>query len=442
MKYVVLGASAAGVNGVRELRKQDPDSEIVLISKDKTIYSRCILHHYLGGQRNLGQLKFVEHDFEELYRVDWIKGVACTTVRPKEKQVVLENGETVTYDKLLIATGAHTFIPPVKNLKEAKNVIGFRNIDDIEVLKEVAESAGNIVVMGAGLIGMDCVCGFLELGVKTAMVEKAGWLLARQLDEKAAGAYERALEKKGVKQYYGVEIQEAVLDEKNRITEVILTDGRHLPCDYLVVTAGVRSNVEFLDGTGIETSRYGLIYDETGKTSDHNIYGAGDVSGTSPIWPAAVKEGIIAASNMAGVPRKMTDFFASKSTMNFLGIPSMSLGDVNTEEEGVIAEVMETKDSYKKILHKDGKIVGAVLQGDLAYGGILQQLIARKIDVRKVKKPIFDVDYSDFFHLNENFEYYFEEERLQNGVSQLECVPTTWQVPQAARADTTKEECL
>lgn len=96
--------------------------------------------------------------------------------------------------------------------------------------------------------------------------------------------------------------------------------------------------------------------------------------------------------------------------MNFLGIPSMSLGNVNTDEDGVTVEVKETKDSYKKILHKDGKIVGAVLQGDLAYGGILQQLIARKIDVRKVKKPIFDVDYSDFFHMNENFEYYYEEE--------------------------------
>lgn len=412
MRYVVLGASAAGVNGVRELRKQAPDSEIVLISKDRAIYSRCILHHYLSGRRSMEQLRFVEPDFEKRYGVTWIKGMACRAVKPKERQVILENGEAVGYDKLLIATGAHTFLPPVKNLKGAENVMGFRNLDDIETLKKVAESAKNIMVMGAGLIGMDCVCGFLELGVKVSMVETAGWLLAKQLDEKAAKAYETALEKRGVKQYYGVGIQEVAPDERNRITEVILTDGRRLPCDYLVVTAGVRSNVEFLDGAGIETSRYGLIYDETGKTSDDSIYSAGDVSGTSPIWPAAVKEGIVAASNMAGVPRKMTDFFASKSTMNFLGIPSMSLGDVNAEEEGVTAEVKETPDSYKKILHKDGKILGAVLQGDLAYGGILQQLIARKIDVRKVKKPIFDVDYSDFFHINDNFEYYFEEERL------------------------------
>lgn len=409
MKYVVLGSSAAGVNGVRELRKLDKNSEIVLISKDKAIYSRCILHQYLSGERNMEQLCFAEQDFEQLYKVNWMKGRSCVGLKPRKKLVLLEDGEEVSYDKLLIATGSHTFVPPVKNLKEAKNVVGFRNIEDMEVLKEVAKKAENIIVMGAGLVGMDCAVGFLELGVKVTMVEMAGWLLSKQLDERAAKTYQDAFEKRGIRQYYGVGISEVVLDEEQMIREAVLTDGTRLPCDYVVVTAGVRSNVEFLEGTGIETSRFGLLYDETGKTSDDSIYGAGDVSGTSPIWPVAVKEGIVAASNMAGVPRKMTDFFASKSTMNFLGIPSMSLGDVNCGDEGVTAEVKETKDSYKKILHKDGKIVGAVLQGDLAYGGILQQLIARKIDVRKVKKPIFDIDYSDFFHIKENFEFYFDE---------------------------------
>lgn len=207
-------------------------------------------------------------------------------------------------------------------------------------------------------------------------------------------------------------MSEVVLDGQQNITEAVLTDGTRIPCDFVVVTAGVRSNVEFLEGSGIELSKFGLVYDETGRTSDPDIYGAGDVSGTSPIWPAAVKEGIVAASNMAGVPRKMTDFFASKSTMNFLGIPTMSLGDVNPEaaRDGYTVEMMDTGDTYKKIIHKGGKITGAILQGDLAYGGILQQLIARHIDITRVKKPVFDIDYSDFFREKENFEFYYEDE--------------------------------
>ena len=409
MKYVVIGASAAGVNGIRELRKLDKESEIVLISKDKDIYSRCILHRYLGGERSLEKLNFVESNFAELYNVQWIKGVACTGVKPAEKKVVLEDGSEVSYDKLLIATGSHTFIPPIKNLIGAKNVVGFRNVEDIETLKEVAKTKKNFFVMGGGLVGLDCTSGLLELGANVTLVEMAKWLLVKQLDERAAKTYQDAFAAHGVKQYYGVGVSEAVVNEEGEITAMRLADGTEIPCDFVVITAGVRSNVEFLEGSGIETSRFGLIYDETGKTSDENIYGAGDVSGMSPIWPVAVKEGIIAASNMAGVPRKMTDFFASKSTMNFLGIPSMSLGNVNPEDDSYTVEIRETKDSYKKIVHQNGKITGAILQGDLAYGGILQQLIARKIDVTKVKKPIFDVDYSDFFHINENFEFYYED---------------------------------
>lgn len=409
MRYVVLGSSAAGINGVRELRKLDKGAEIILISRDKAIYSRCILHQYLGGERELERLCFAEKDFEELYQVTWMKGRSCAGLDREGKLVILEDGEKVSYDKLLIATGSHTFIPPVKNLKEAKNVVGFRNIEDMEILKEAARTAGHIVVMGAGLVGLDCVSALIRLGVSVSMVEMAGWLLSRQLDKQAAETYEKELDRRGVRQYYGVGIAEVVLDGAAQIREAVLTDGRRIPCDYIVVTAGVRSNVEFLKDSGIELSKFGLVYDETGKTSDSDVYGAGDVSGTSPIWPVAVKEGIIAASNMAGVKREMTDFFASKSTMNFFGIPSMSLGDVNTEEEDVTAEVKETKDSYKKILHKHGKIVGAVLQGDLAYGGILQQLIARRIDISKVKKPVFDIDYSDFFHMKENFEFYYED---------------------------------
>ncbi len=409
MKYVVIGASAAGINGIRELRKIDKESEIILISKDSKMYSRCILHHYLRDERTVEELNFAEANFEELYQVNWIKGTAVTAVKPEDKKVILENGTEVAYDKLLITTGSHTYIPPVKNLKDGKNVIGFRNLEDIEMLKEAVKTRRNVLIMGAGLVGLDCASGLIDIGVHVSIVEMAGWMLPKQLDERAAKTYQDAFAALGVDQYYNVGIAEAVLNENGEVASVILTDGREVSCDYVVVTAGVRPNVEFLEGSGLEVGKFGLIFDATGKTSNDDIYGAGDVSGLSPIWPAAVKEGIVAASNMAGVARQMTDFFASKSTMNFRTIPTMSLGNVNPEDDSYSVEIQDTKDSYKKIVHKNGKIAGAILQGDLAYGGILQQLIARHIDVTKVKKPIFDVDYSDFFNTKENFEFYFEE---------------------------------
>ena len=169
-----------------------------------------------------------------------------------------------------------------------------------------------------------------------------------------------------------------------------LRDGIPISLGYLSVSFGF----------GILAAGLGLSVAEAVAISALNLTSAGQVAGV----------GIIAASNMAGVPRKMTDFFASKSTMNFLGIPTMSLGNVNPEDDSYSVEIRETGNSYKKIVHKNGKITGAILQGDLAYGGILQQLIANHIDVTRVKKPIFDVDYSDFFNIKENFEYYYEEQ--------------------------------
>lgn len=410
MRYVILGSSAAGVNAAKEIRRVDRDGEILMISRDETIYSRCILHHYLGNIRNIQQLDFTEPDFTEKYRIKFLKGREAVFVNCREHAVLLEDGERVSFDRLLIATGSHTFIPPVKGMREAGNVVGFRNLCDIDRIKAALPKASHVVVMGAGLVGLDTVSGLLDNKVKPVVVELADHLLCKQLDKKAASVYEAAMDEKGVKQYYGVGVQELFTDRDGNVKELLLSDGSKIPCDFLIVTAGVRANVEFLEGCRVETDRFGLLFNESGETNVPGIYGAGDVSGRAPIWPVAVKEGIIAGSNMAGVKRKMTDFFASKSTMNFFGIPTMSLGQAEPKDVTELVETQEGREGYKKIIHKNGRILGAVIQGDLSYSGVLQQLIARRIDVSKVKKPIFEIDYSDFFHVSDNFEYYYQED--------------------------------
>ena len=141
MRYIIIGSSAAGINAIRELRKFDKEGEVILVSKDEHIYSRCILHQYLSGERDLERLNFAEKDFDKVYRVNWMKGREAVALRTKDHILVLDGGEELSYDKLLIATGSHTFIPPIKGLSEADNYIGFRNIDDIEVLREVPKTA-------------------------------------------------------------------------------------------------------------------------------------------------------------------------------------------------------------------------------------------------------------------------------------------------------------
>lgn len=408
MRYVVLGSSAAGINGVRELRRHQPDAEIILVSKDDAIYSRCILHHYMSGMRTKEQLCFAEPDFASRYRVDWRKGISCVSLDETNKQVGLSDGSSLSYDKLLIATGSHAFLPPVEGLCEARGVYGFRDIEETEAIRDAAAEAEHIVVMGGGLTGLDAAAGFLHMGKTVDLVEMEGWLLVKQLDQRSSATYEKALTEKGVGLHLGTGIQKVVCGENGHVRELELTDGKKLPCDLMVVTAGVRPNIDFLEGTGVETDRFGLVIDQYGQTNVADIYGAGDVTGRTPIWPVAVKQGMVAAANMAGDQLSMEDFFASKSTMNFLDIPTMSLGIPVRPDDSYEELVEEAGDCYRKVIHKNGKIYGAVLQGDLSYGGVLAQLIARRIDVSRVKKPLFRIDYSDFFHTKDNFEFYYD----------------------------------
>ena len=405
MRYIVVGASAAGISGAKTLRELDKDAEIILVSKDENVYSRCILHHYISGHRDIEALDFTDRDFFEKYNIEWKKGLEVKSIDDREHVIGLSNGESLKYDKILLATGASAFIPPVQNLREAKNVVGLRNLEDAIKIKEEAEKVKNVVVLGAGLVGIDAIAGLAFKDLNVTLVEMGDRVLPIQLDKYASSKYEKRFEDAGVKLKLGVRAEKVLIDENKNPKALLINTGEELPCELIIVATGVRSNVAFLKDSSIETDRFGLIINEKGETNARDVYGAGDITGRNPIWPTAVKEGIIAANNMVGNEIFMEDFFGSKNTMNFLGLTTMSLGVVNIPDDSYTEEIDISGENYKKIIHKDGKIYGAIIQGDLSYAGVLTQLIKEKIHVSKVKKPLFEIDYADFFNIKENLEY-------------------------------------
>ncbi|MDU2123405.1 MAG: FAD-dependent oxidoreductase [Clostridium celatum] len=408
MRYVVIGASAAGISGAKTLRELDKDAEIVLISKDENVYSRCILHHYISNHRDVDALNFTSKNFFEENNITWMKGLEVKDVNDKEQTLNLSNGETLSYDKLLVCSGASAFIPPVPGLREGNNVVGLRNLDDAVLIKDQAKKVKNVVVLGAGLVGIDAVSGLLGQGLNISLVEMSNKILPLQLDKHASDVYEKKFTEEGVSLKLDVKAEKLLLDEDNNPKALLLNTGEEVACELVVVATGVRSNIAFMANSNIECDRFGLIIDAKGQTNIENIYGAGDVTGRNPIWPTAVKEGIIAAHNMLGKEMIMTDFFGSKNTMNFVGVATMSLGMVEPEDETYVVETQIEGDNYKKIIHKDGKIYGAIIQGDLSYAGVLTQLIKENIDVSKVTKSLFDIDYADFFNIKKNFEFSYK----------------------------------
>ena len=408
MRYVVIGASAAGISGAKTLRELDKEAEIVLVSKDENVYSRCILHHYISNHRDDDALNFTSKEFFEENNITWMKGLEVKALNDKDQVLELSSGETLSYDKLLVCSGASAFIPPVPGLREGNNVVGLRNLDDAILIKEQAKKVKNVVVLGAGLVGIDAVSGLLGQGLNISLVEMSNKILPLQLDKHASDVYEKKFIEEGVSLKLDVKAEKLLLDENNNPKALLLNTGEEVPCELVVVATGVRSNIAFMENSNVECDRFGLIIDAKGKTNVENIYGAGDVTGRNPIWPTAVKEGIIAANNMLGKEMVMTDFFGSKNTMNFVGKATMSLGMVEPADETYIVETKVEGDNYKKIIHKDGKIYGAIIQGDLSYAGVLTQLIKENIDVSKVTKSLFDIDYADFFNIEKNFEFSYK----------------------------------
>lgn len=402
--YVILGASAAGINAAKTLRDLDLDSNITVISKDEKVYSRCMLHHVISNHRTVEEINFVEDNFMENNNIYWIKNKSVKSIDTNNKKVVIE-GQELDYDKLLIATGASAFIPPIRNIKEGNYIYPLRNIDDVYEIKEKAKISKKVAIIGAGLIGIDALTGLMEYkNLEVSLIYPSDYILDKQLDEYSAKVYENKFIENGANLYSGQPVNEIILDKENNVSGVQLGNGTVVECDLLVVSTGVTPNIDFIKETNIENNR-GIVINDKCETTVDDVYAAGDVVGKNAIWPLAVKQGIVAAHNMAGSERNIEDDFTFKNSMNFMGIPTVSLGIVNPEGDDYDTITRCDNDGYKKFIYKDDRIYGLIAQGDISYIGALTQIIKNKVEIPDLKNRIFDIGYADFFSMKENGEF-------------------------------------
>lgn len=402
--YVILGASAAGINAAKTLRDLDLDSNITVISKDENVYSRCMLHHVISNHRTVEEINFVEDNFMENNNIYWIKNKSVKSIDTNNKKVVIE-GQELDYDKLLIATGASAFIPPIRNIKEGNYIYPLRNIDDVYEIKEKAKISKKVAIIGAGLIGIDALTGLMEYkNLEVSLIYPSDYILDKQLDEYSAKVYENKFIENGANLYSSQPVNEIILDKENNVSGVQLGNGTVVECDLLIVSTGVTPNIDFIKETNIENNR-GIVINDKCETTVDDVYAAGDVVGKNAIWPLAVKQGIVAAHNMAGSERNIEDDFTFKNSMNFMGIPTVSLGIVNPDGDDYDTITRCDNDGYKKFIYKDDRIYGLIAQGDISYIGALTQIIKNKVEIPDLKNRIFDIGYADFFSMKENGEF-------------------------------------
>jgi len=397
VKHVIIGAGAAGIAAASTIRKFKPSDEIVIVSADEAVHSRCMLHSFISGDRDEKRISFVDEDYFAKNNIRWIAG---QTVEKIENGHVYFANTSESYDKLLIATGAESIELPL--LRNAQNVYGLRHLSDAKKIRDHAQNVNNIVIIGAGLVGLDAAYALQAIGKKPTVVDLAQNILPLNLDEYAARMYQKKFEEAGCVFKLGSKVVDAEKSGVN-VDALMLDSGEKLPCDMVIVAIGSRPAVGFLHGEFGTKCDYGVTVDKYLATEVANIYAAGDVAGLSGVWPNAVDQGEVAAKNMCGIPAIYDDKFAVKNTMNYYAIPTLSLG-VITPEEGDNCKTRIYRGNYKKVILRGGKVVGVIMQGDIAHTGFWQQLIKSSIDVSKFES-VFDLSFADFYGVADNGEY-------------------------------------
>lgn len=433
--YVIIGNSAAGLEAARTIRELEPDREIVMLSMESIVYSRCMLHKLLAKERTLSSLEFEGLDFFKQHRIRWMPDSEVVTIDEERRILTIADGKELSYEKLLIASGADYFIPPIPNFRDADNVFGFRSLEDLYQIEQALTFFGKrVVIIGGGIIGLDVAYGLRGQGAQVTILEKESRLMPLQTDDYTAGIYAEAFRNAGVTIMTGVAAKDSKMDDDDRIVSVILEEGEEVPCDFVVVATSVKPQMDFLAGTSIQAlhvnyhihtvlSRFlrktgvqvtkGLEVDPYMETNVPGIYAAGDVTGMSGVWPDACAMGEIAAKNICGIPTRRPDRFVDKNSVNFYGITMISLGKVNADPLVYDIRIHQSEHSYKRLVLRDGYLEGALFMGDLSNAGIYLHLIREHISLAGLEKRLFKLSFGDWYGIDETtgeFVYRLERE--------------------------------
>jgi NAD(P)H-nitrite reductase large subunit len=367
-RHIIVGGGTAGMNAVTTIREIDHGaSEVVLVSAERP-YSRMVLPYYLArdiaeshvftaNPSRLAQLKVTSH-----------LGRYATSLDTKAKALTLDNGTVIDYDDLLIATGSSAVRAPVPGA-DGPGVHSFWTLDQArDVLKGI--SAGTEVVMvGAGFIAFTILNSILKLGAKLSIVEIAPQILPRMIDRTGAEIVEAWLKRHGVEVRTGAHLQ--AIDDAGSRKRLRFQESEDLPADLVIMATGIRSNLDWLGGSGVEVNR-GVLVDDHLRSSVPNVYAAGDVAegrdfvtgerAVHAIEPTAMEHGRIVGANMAGQPLA----YRGSLLMNIVDVAHLeiaSFGAWESETDDVSSALKSDRPAYRKLLWQGDRLIGAIILG-------------------------------------------------------------------------------
>jgi nitrite reductase (NADH) large subunit len=383
MRIVILGAGPAGVTAAETIRAADATASVTLLSAEPyPPYSPPAMADYFATGRER-PLFWKGTDVAGTLGVDYRSATRATGLDLAAREVALEDGTTLPYDRLLLATGAGLYAPIGRS--DLAGIGDFKSLSSASaMMARVRDGAvRSALVVGNGFIGMEIALLLADLGVRTTIIGRRPWLMPRMLDPESAELAAGAMRERGVELLLGVEATEFI--GESAVEGVRLADGTVLRGDLCIAATGVRPNVSLLVEAGIET-KWGVTVDRFLRTSAPDVYAAGDLVEAPDlltgepyvhaIFPNAVEQGRIAGANLlgAGVAYAGAE---SMNSLKHLGLPLLAVGAAEGQRElrwsrgGVL----------RKAFLSDGRLVGFRLTGDISGAGYLHSLLLRKLPV-------------------------------------------------------------
>ncbi|MDD3269553.1 MAG: FAD-dependent oxidoreductase [Syntrophomonadaceae bacterium] len=362
-RFVIIGGGIAALSAVQAIRKRNRTAGITILSEEaQRPYYRPILSDLLSEDLPDQRLYVFDEAWYAENNIKLLTGTHVDKIDAAGKKVISATGDSYPYTKLIIATGARSNIPPFKGV-EQDGVFALRSLSNALALKEAIKSAKKAVVIGGGVLGLEAVWEMISSGVEVSVIEHNQRIMPRQLDETASLRLQQLMIDQGVKLYLGLDTEEIVGDGK--ATGVKLNDGQLLPADLVLLSTGVKPNIELAQTAGLEMAQ-GVIVDSSMRTSMGDIYAAGDGAQFGErligLWPVSLEMGRIAGAAAAGDWVEYKPPVISTMLVAF-DMEIFSIGEVNLPlNECRVVEVNDPVEQYfKRSYIKDGVLVGEII---------------------------------------------------------------------------------
>ena len=390
-RLVVIGNGMAPGRALERLLESAPDAYDITIfnAEPRVNYDRIMLSPVLAGDKTFDQIIIHGDSWYVKHGITLYKGVAVTKIDRAAKTVISTIGETVPYDKLIIATGSRPIIIPVPGAN-LPGVLTYRDLDDVQAMLLAAKSRGSAVVIGGGLLGLEAAAGLKEQGMDVTVVHLMPTLMERQLDAAAGHLLKKALEARGIHVLTKANTK-AIRGDKT-VRAVQLEDGTELPADLVVMAVGIRPNSALASEAGLAVSR-GIVVDETMRTSDPVIFALGECAEAhgvayglvAPLYEMAN----VLAAQLAGDESAKFIPPSTATKLKVTGINLYSAGDFadgKDREEIVLRDA--ARGNYRRLVLTDNKIIGAVMYGDTSDGPWFFDLLKRGVDIGEMRETL------------------------------------------------------